>query len=279
MGLRKPKITSVFCFQPGFEGKRGVLLLSEELFDARERATSGDSSRFDGFVRAVKIIPGQMLHVGTKDEVGVALPDFELMLLCGAHGAADDLKNVRGGSTVAVLHADGNSNDRRRAKIADGAGRDRGNEAAVGEAARADFDRLKQPGERAACAYGIHKMALGEDDRLAGREIGGHDCKRNAQIFKLARLENALDQAGEAMIAGQTQTGDAPARDIPEAESAAGFNDAGQRSAAGVSRAEDAANAGSRDVRDGNLVLLEDLQDTQMSKAPRKASTESESDP
>lgn len=81
------------------------------------------------------------------------------------------------------------------------------------------------------------------------------------------------------MVAGQTETGDAPACDIAEAKSAARIDDASKGRAAGVGCAENAAHTGSRDVRNGNLVLLEDLQNAQMGKASRKSSTESESYP
>ena len=70
----------------------------------------GDAG-FDGFVGAIEIVPCDRVHVGTKHEIGVALPGFELMLLGGADGARDDLENV--GRRTAVALTLPRPNDRR----------------------------------------------------------------------------------------------------------------------------------------------------------------------
>ena len=63
------------------------------------------------------------------------------------------------------------------------------------------------------------------------------------------------------MIAGKPKAGNTPARDITEFEVAACSENLGQRGAACIGCAEDTADAGAGDVRDGNVVLFEDLQD------------------
>jgi hypothetical protein len=78
------------------------------------------------------------------------------------------------------------------------------------------------------------------------------------------------------MIARQTEAGNAPTSNVPEAQRAASLNYTSERRAAGVSSAENAAHARSRDVRNGDLVLLEHLQNTEMRKPARKTSAQSE---
>src|ERR1700674_5864136 len=66
--------------------------------------------------------------------------------------------------------------------------------------------------------------------------------------------------------------------DGTEAQGAASGNDAGERSAAGVGRSENAADARACDRGDRNLVLLEDLQYAEMSEAASEATTQGEAD-
>jgi hypothetical protein len=78
------------------------------------------------------------------------------------------------------------------------------------------------------------------------------------------------------MIAGQAKPRDPPAGDIAEAKRAASGNDARERRATGVGRPENAANTGSGDAGDGDLMLLKHLEHTQVRETPRKASTKGE---
>ena len=94
----------------------------------------------------------------------------------------------------------------------------------------------------------------------------------------MARIKNALDQILKAVIACQPEPGDAPTRDIPETECPAGLNNALQGGAAGVCSAQDAAYARSRDMRNGHVVLFEDLQNAEMREAARETATESKAD-
>jgi len=78
------------------------------------------------------------------------------------------------------------------------------------------------------------------------------------------------------VIACQAEPGDAPTRDVPKAESTTGLNNALQRRATGVRSAKDAAHAGSRDVSDGDPVLLKDLQNAEMRESARETSAKGE---
>jgi len=80
------------------------------------------------------------------------------------------------------------------------------------------------------------------------------------------------------MVAGEAEARNAPAADVAEFKGAAGGNDASQRSAAGVGRAENAANARSRDAGNRNAMLLKNLKNAEMRKTTRKSATESNSD-
>ena len=80
------------------------------------------------------------------------------------------------------------------------------------------------------------------------------------------------------MVAGQTQPRDPPTADVPETQGAASSNDTCQGRAAGVCRAENAANAGSGDAGDGDLMLLEYLQNAQVREAASETPAKGEAD-
>jgi len=183
----------VFSFEPGLEILFGVLLLLQQFFNTRERAERGSGAGSDGFIGAVKVVPGQGLNVWPEDEVGVTFPDFELVLLRRVHRPAYDLKNVRGSAAVAVLHADGDTDYRSGTKVASRASWNRGDETTIGKTPRADLDRFEQARESATRADGVHEIALREHHRFAGGQVRGHHSKRNAEIFKVAGLENTFD--------------------------------------------------------------------------------------
>src|SRR5262249_53850973 len=77
--------------------------------DARKSQARNAGPCFDGFLSAIELVPGDGLNIRAEDEVGVALPDFELVLLRRADGPSHDLENVRGSAAVTVLHANGNT--------------------------------------------------------------------------------------------------------------------------------------------------------------------------
>jgi len=206
----------------------------------------------------------------------VALPDFQLVLLCRVHGPADDLKDVRGSAAVSILYTNGNADDRDGAKLASGARRNRGDQAAVGKAARTDLDRFEQAGKRATRTDGIDEISLGKNDGLARSEVRSDYSQRNAKVFKLARIENALDQAAQALVAGEAEARNAPASDVAKAERAARCNDSLERRAARVGGGENTAHAGSRDMGDRYLVLFEHLQNPEVCETARKTSAEGE---
>src|ERR1700747_2114915 len=79
------------------------------------------------------------------------------------------------------------------------------------------------------------------------------------------------------MIAGEAEPRNAPARDIAKTDGAAGGDNPCQGCAAGVSGSEHAANAGACDVRDGDVILFEDLQHSEMCEATRESAPERES--
>jgi len=172
----------------------GFFLLAEQFLNPWESAARRGGARSDGFVGTLEVVPRERLHVGPENQVSVALPNFELVFLRRAYRAAHDLKNVCGGATVAVLHADGDADYRGSAEIAGCARGNWSDEPPVRQAPRANFDRFEQAREGAACANGIHKIALREDYRFAGSQVRGDNRERNAEIFKLARFEYTFNQ-------------------------------------------------------------------------------------
>src|SRR5207245_9141738 len=186
----------------------------------------------------------------------MAFPDFKLVLLCCAYGATHDLKDVCGGAAVAVLEADENPNYCGCTEVASGARRNRCDQPTVCQAPRANLDRFEQSGEGATRADGVGKIPLCEHNRLTGAQVRGHNCKRNAQVFKVTRIRNALEQILKAVIACQPEPGDAPTGGIPEAPRTASLNNTSAWSAAGVCRASDPGDARACEVLSRKTVLF-----------------------
>ena len=171
--------------QIGFQTTSGDLGPFQESFNARDSAERNGGASVDGFVGAIEIIPGDGVHVGAKNEIGMALPSFELMLLGGADSACDYLKDVGGGAAVAVLNADLDTEDKFGAKLTGGLRGNRSDQAAVDQAARSDIDRLEETRESAARTDGVFEVAVGEDYGLAIVQVGCDDRERDAQILKM----------------------------------------------------------------------------------------------
>ena len=126
---------------------------------------------------------------------------------------------------MAVLNSDGYAEDKFGAELTRGDGRNWSDEGAVHQAARSNIDRLEQTWESAARANRFFEVAVGEDDRLTIIKVGGDDGERDAQIFEILSVENAVDQIAKAVIAGEAEARNAPAADVAEFESAAGRDD------------------------------------------------------
>ena len=174
----------------------------EQLPDAREREAGDGGPGFDGFLGTVKIVPGEGLDVGAENKIGVALPNLELVLLCGADGAAYDLENVGRGAAVSIVDTDGDGKNAAGPELPHCLRGNGCDQTAVGEPASSDFNRFEQAGEGATGADGVHQIAMSENDRLAIGEIGGDHGHGDAQVFEAARFEYAVDKVAEAMIAG-----------------------------------------------------------------------------
>src|SRR5258707_7424551 len=265
-------------FEAGFQIQRGRRGPLQQFLDARDGISGCCGACLDGFTGPVEIVPGQGLHIGAENEVRMALPDFELMFLRGADGAAYDLEDIRRSAAMAVLNADGNGEHAAGAELPRGVRRNGGNQPTVGQAARADLDWFEKAGEGATRADGINQIALSKDHRFSSGKVCGHDGHRNVQFFEASRLEDALDEVTETVIAGEAQARDARASDIAEAQRAASCDDARQGCAAGVRRSENAADARAGDGGDRNWVLLEDLQDAEVSEPAGEAAAEGEID-
>src|SRR6266478_5051408 len=196
------------------------------------------------------------------------------MFLRRRHRAADHLEDVAGSSAITILYADGHAQDKRCPQVPCSTSRHRRYQSPVREAPRADFHRLKQTRKCAARADGVDQVAVRQYHRLAAVEVRGHHRHRDLQILELPRLKNALDQVSQAMIAGEPQPRNAPARNVAQTQGAASGYDARQRRAAGIRRAQNAANTRSRDAGNGNVILFQHLQHSQVRKAPRKAASQ-----
>jgi hypothetical protein len=260
-------MTLCFGFDPSLEFDMGVLRRVEQFLDAGERAACRRGAGFDGLVGAIKIIPGERLDVGAENQVGVTLPYFELMLLGGADGAADDLKDVGWSAAVNIIEANRNGKHVPSTKLAGRGCGNLGDETAIGKAACSDLYGFEQPRESTACADRFAQISVREDYGLSVGQVRRDDSRGDFEILELSRFEHLLDQIAQAVIAGEPQPGNAPPGDVAETERAASSNDARERRPAGVGRAEDAAHARASDMRNWNAILLENLQDAEMGES------------
>ncbi len=260
------------------ENSGGVFGEAKEFLDARNGELGGSGSGFDGFVGFCEIVPGKRVDVRANDQVGITLPGIELMFLGGADGACNDLEHILGRVAVAIVNANGNSDNDGPAELACGLRGNGSDEGAISEAAGADLNWLEQAGKSATGTNGFDQRTLTEHDRIASGEVSRDDSQRNLHVFKMFGLEYAFDEISKAMIAGEAEARDAPAGDIAKTNGAAGGKNTCEGSAAGVSGSEDAADAGACDVRYGDVILLEDLQYPEMRETAGEPATQGESD-
>src|SRR5580698_2527582 len=101
-------------------------------------------ARSDGLVGPVEGVPGERMNVGPQYQIGVAFPNLELMLLCGAHCPRYHLKYIGWRSAVGVLDPHRHAQHKFGAHFACRPGRNWSDEPAVGQAACADLYRLEQ---------------------------------------------------------------------------------------------------------------------------------------
>src|SRR5258706_5440045 len=142
------------------ESSGGVFGEAQQLLYPWNGESGGSSAGFDGLVGFCEIVPGQRIHVGANDQVGVTLPGIELMFLCGADGARNHLEHVLGRVALAIVNANGNSDDDGAAELACGLRGNRRDEDAIGKAAGADLYWFEQARESATGANGFDQRAL-----------------------------------------------------------------------------------------------------------------------
>jgi len=245
---------------------------------ARQGRARCSFTRFDGFAGSPEIVPRQALHVGANDQIRVALPSVQLMLLRGADRPGDDLKDVLRSIAANVLRADRDSDDEAGAKLANGLSWNRCYQTAISQPACPYLYGLKETRICAAGADGFDERSLPENDWITTGQVRCHDGERNSHVLELFGVEDPLNDIREAVVAGQTETGDAPARDIAKADGSAGGQNSCQWCSARVRRSKNAANAGSGYVGNTDMMLFENLEHAKMSKTARKSSAEGQPD-
>ena len=80
------------------------------------------------------------------------------------------------------------------------------------------------------------------------------------------------------MIAGEAEARNPPARDVAKFDVAASRQDFSERSAARVRRAQNAAHACARNMRNRNVILFEYLQDAKVRETARKTTAKRDAD-
>jgi hypothetical protein len=125
-------MTLGFGFEPGLKFGVRILRRVKELLDAGKRTVRGCRTGLDGLVCTVKVIPRERLNVGAQNQVRVAFPNFELMLLGSADCSADHLKDVGGSAAMSIFDANRNGDDVLGAEIARGARRNLRDKSSIG---------------------------------------------------------------------------------------------------------------------------------------------------
>ena len=90
--------------------------------------------------------------------------------------------------------SDRNGDDVLGAKIASCTRRNLRDQSAIGEAARADFNGLKQARKSTARADGFAEISVRENNRFAVRQVCRHHGHGNPEIFEALRFEHLLDE-------------------------------------------------------------------------------------
>ena len=186
-------------------------------------------------------------------------------------------------------------------------------QAAVDQQPAVQFDRREYAGRRHAGAHRDRQIALVEQHRLAGFQIGRHRAKRGRQqieigavaerqgqlaqrLLQLLALNEALRQQDLAVLEAERQPhqkiavvllapeGQIPARRriakrLLPVDRAHGGVDVVRRHAARVQSADDGAHAGAGDAVDGNLQVLEHLEHADVRDAARAAARQHQADP
>jgi hypothetical protein len=264
-------VTLCLRLEPALKFGMEIWSRVEEFLDARQRTASRRGAGLDSLVRAVEIIPGKRLDIWAENQVSMTLPDLELMLLSGAHSAAHNLENIGWCPSMSIFDTDGNAHHVRGTQFACREGRNLGNETSVSEAACSNFHGFEQAGKCATGADRFAQISASKDNRLAVGQVRRNNGHGNPQIFEAPRFKDLLYEVAEPVIAGEPQPGNSPAGDVPKTKSTAGGNDARQRGSACIRRTENAAHAGPSDMRDGNVILFENLQNAEMREATREA--------
>jgi hypothetical protein len=115
---------------------------------------------------------------------------------------------------------------------------------------------------------------LFEQDGIASVKVGGNNHSRHGQILELPRIKETMDQGTETVVAGQAEAGHAPAAEVSKANLTAFFNDTGQRKPTGISGTQDAPNTAASDASDGDLLILENAEDSQVGVAPSETASQ-----
>lgn len=250
----------------------------EELLNSRESAACGGGARLDGLIGAGELIPGKSLDIRTQHKVRFLLPDRAVIFLNGADRAAEDLKNVCGIAGTPIVKAYRDADNTACAQMAGFLGGDWGNQAAIRKPARAKLHRFEKAGECTAGPDRIGEGSVAENHGLAAAEVGGDGGEGDEQLLKGVPLDESSNEVAEALVAGEAETREAPTGKIAKAHVAAGRDEPGERCAARIGRAQDAADAGAHNPGDGDVVLFENLEHAQMGESAGKAAAQRQRD-
>ncbi len=250
-----------------------------------EQGVDGGECFFGGFDTGIdeagdlgEIVPGDAVHVGGDDDVGMAAPVGFGAALHDLEAAIDDGEDAgRVGGDLGRRQGDADGGD--DAGSAKGLSGDLHADGAIDEKAAVVAHGLKEAGIGATGADGLEDLTVfAKDDGVAGGEVGGDDGEGELHILEVMDGEDAAEEVLHAVAGGDTEAADAPAGDVLELHGTGdGFEVMGI-GATGETGGDDRSGADAGDPTDGDALAFEDAEDAEVSDATGEATAESEAD-
>src|SRR2546422_4965852 len=113
---------------------------------------------------------------------------------------------------------------------------------------------------------------------LAGGKICGRHRQRDAQFFKCLNLQDAIQEADHALVAGESVARQGPAGEVFEAHPGGDLLQFRYGNPAAVSRANERAHTSAGDKTDGNVFFFENFEYANMGEAAGKAAAQGQTD-
>lgn len=114
-----------------------------------------------------------------------------------------------------------------------------------------------------------------KDHALAGGKVRSRHCQWDAQFFKRLHLQELVQESDHALVAGEAVARQRPAGNMLEAYLGGNLLEVSGREPAAIRGADECADAGARNVADGDVFFFEDFENADVGDAASKTAAES----